>query len=61
MEKLVISGFYWAVGFPELLTLLFIYLRITGSIKWAWKWILSPLWICAISSFAFGIIEGIFK
>lgn len=33
------------VGFPALLTLLFIGLKLTGYIDWTWLWVLSPMWI----------------
>ena len=33
------------IGFPGLLTLLFIGLKLTGHIAWPWVWVLSPLWI----------------
>lgn len=36
------------VGFPGLLTLLFIGLKLGGVINWSWWWILSPLWIMAL-------------
>jgi len=38
------------IGFPGLLTILFIGLKLTGYINWSWWWVLSPLWI----SFAIG-------
>lgn len=28
-----------------LLTVLFIYLKLTGTIDWSWLWVLSPIWI----------------
>jgi hypothetical protein len=31
--------------FMELLTLMFIYLKLTGQITWPWVWVLSPIWI----------------
>lgn len=34
------------VGFVELLTVLFVTLKLTNVIDWAWIWVLSPLWIC---------------
>jgi len=40
------------IGFPGLLTVLFIGLKLTGHITWSWLWVLSPLWI----SFIIGII-----
>lgn len=33
------------LGFIELLTLLFVGLKLTGVIKWSWLWVLSPIWI----------------
>jgi hypothetical protein len=39
------------IGFPGLLTVLFIGLKLTGYITWPWVWVLSPLWI----SFLIGI------
>jgi hypothetical protein len=34
-----------SVGFPGLLCLLFITLKLCGVIDWSWLWVLSPLWI----------------
>ena len=39
---------YVATGFPELLTLVFIVLKLCHVITWSWLWVLSPLWIGAI-------------
>jgi hypothetical protein len=33
------------IGFPGLLTVLFVGLKLTGYINWPWLWILSPMWI----------------
>lgn len=33
------------IGFFGLLTILFICLKLTGYIDWAWIWVLSPIWI----------------
>jgi len=35
------------IGFPGLLALLFIGLKLGGAISWPWLWVLSPLWIGA--------------
>ena len=32
------------IGFPGLLTIVFIVLKITGHINWSWVWVLAPLW-----------------
>lgn len=39
------------IGFPGLLTIAFIVLKLTNYINWSWWWVLSPLWI----SFGIGI------
>jgi hypothetical protein len=36
------------VGFLGVLGLIFITLKLTGVIDWAWIWVLSPLWVVAI-------------
>lgn len=33
------------IGFFGLLTVLFIALKLTHQIDWAWGWVLSPLWV----------------
>ncbi len=40
------------IGFPGLLTVLFIGLKLTGHITWSWWWVLSPLWISALLALA---------
>jgi len=42
-EKIEVN--YTGVGFPGLLTILFIGLKLTGYIDWDWIWVLSPLWV----------------
>ena len=36
-----------ASHFPlyEVLTLIFIVLKLTGNISWSWVWVLAPMWI----------------
>jgi hypothetical protein len=41
------------IGFPGLLTVLFIGLKLTGYISWSWWWVLSPMWISALLAIAF--------
>ncbi len=36
------------VDFADLLTIVFIVLKLCGIIAWSWWWVLSPLWISAI-------------
>ena len=33
------------IGFPGLLAILFIALKLTGVITWSWLWVLAPIWI----------------
>lgn len=42
------------IGFPGMLTILFIGLKLTNFIDWSWWWVLSPLWI------GFALIAAIF-
>lgn len=36
------------IGFAGLLTIVFITLKLLGTIQWSWWWVLSPAWISAI-------------
>lgn len=56
------------IGFPGLLTVLFIGLKLTGHITWPWVWVLSPLWISALIGltilaivFIIALVSGYFK
>lgn len=33
------------IGFLGALTILFIALKLTGSINWSWIWVLAPIWL----------------
>jgi hypothetical protein len=33
------------MGFAEVLTIVFIILKLNHAIAWSWLWVLSPLWI----------------
>ena len=33
------------IGFPGLLALIFITLKLTDYIDWSWWWVLSPIWL----------------
>lgn len=41
-SRTVVKG---GASFTELLTLVFIVLKLTGVISWSWWWVLSPIWI----------------
>jgi len=45
------------LDFVDLLTLLFIALKLTGEITWSWWWVLAPIWISAVCIFATKISE----
>jgi uncharacterized protein (DUF983 family) len=56
------------IGFPGLLTVLFIGLKLTGHITWPWVWVLSPLWISLLIGltilaivFIIALVNGYFK
>jgi hypothetical protein len=50
---------YQGIGFPGLLTILFIALKLTNQIDWDWIWVLSPLWLpVAIILIIFASIFG---
>lgn len=34
------------LGFADVLTIVFIVLKLVGVINWSWIWVLSPIWIC---------------
>lgn len=33
------------IGFAGLLTIVFIVMKLMGTITWSWIWVLSPLWL----------------
>lgn len=33
------------LGIAEILTLVFVVLKLTGLINWSWGWVLAPIWI----------------
>lgn len=35
------------MSFLSMLSILFIALKLLDKVKWAWKWVLAPLWIPA--------------
>ena len=46
-----------SIGFPGLLTLIFITLKLCGVITWSWIWVLAPFWISLVLTF--GIIAAL--
>ena len=47
------------IGFTGLLTLVFITLKLTHVIDWAWLWVLSPIWISVLLLLGFFACGGI--
>lgn len=33
------------IGFSSLLLIVFIVLKLIGTIDWSWWWVLSPMWV----------------
>ncbi len=48
------------IGFPSLLALAFIVLKLTGFIGWSWWWVLSPLWIVLLITILILLLLGVF-
>lgn len=47
------------IGFPGLLAIVFITLKLTGVITWSWLWVLAPLWIPLALVLAIGAVVGL--
>ncbi|TFG20457.1 MAG: hypothetical protein EU530_03065 [Promethearchaeota archaeon] len=47
------------MSLPSVLLLIFIILKLTGTIDWSWLWVLSPLWIGASLGCLFFVIIGL--
>jgi len=45
MEAYYFMKYDIKLGSPNLLTVLFIGLKLTNNITWSWWWVLSPTWI----------------
>ena len=45
----------------ELLTMIFVTLKLCGVIEWKWVWVISPLWIFFAVAILWGIIKGVSK
>ena len=48
------------LGIVSILTIVFIVLKLSGVIKWNWIWVLSPIWISALTAVVLfaGILIG---
>jgi len=43
------------ISFPDLLTIVFIVLKLTDVIDWPWVWVLSPIWIVLLALVMFRV------
>ena len=48
------------LGIVSVLTIIFIALKLLGVVKWSWIWVLSPIWISAVTAVVLfaGILIG---
>lgn len=44
------------IGFPGLLGLLFVALKLTGVIAWSWWWVTAPFWLPFAAFLSFGAV-----
>lgn len=57
MEKPVAS--FGGITFLQLLTIVFVVLKLTKYIDWSWWWVLAPLWAPVALVFAVVFILGV--
>lgn len=43
--KVHIGSSFFGLGFLQILTIIFIILKVLEKIAWSWWWVFSPLWI----------------
>ena len=43
------------IGVVSVLTIVFVVLKLTDTIDWAWIWVLSPIWIAGLLSIVLSI------
>lgn len=46
------------ISFFGLLTIVFIVLKLMGTITWSWLWVLSPLWISFVLFTILGLVAA---
>jgi hypothetical protein len=57
MSKIVTTN---KIGFPGLLTITFITLKLCNIIVWSWWWVLSPVWISVTMILVLLLIANLF-
>ncbi len=45
------------IGFPGVLFIAFLVMKLTGVIDWSWWWIVSPIWGVLVVGFVIGLIK----
>lgn len=45
------------LSLTDVLTLIFVVLKLAGLVSWSWFWVLSPLWIQWVLVFAFATVH----
>ena len=55
--QIVVRG----LGILDILLVVFIVLKLTGTIAWSWWWVLSPLWLPALILLIAFILFLLFK
>jgi hypothetical protein len=46
------------IGFLGLLTLIFITLKLVGTVHWSWAWVLAPIWIPVALWFVLAVLAA---
>lgn len=49
------------VTFLNLLTLVFVVLKLCGKIDWSWWWVLSPIWITIVLCLVWQILKTVME
>ncbi len=45
----------------NMLTVLFVGLKLTGNLSWSWVWVTSPVWICYALAFLILFVVGLVR
>lgn len=48
-----------SIGFPGLLFLVFLVLKLTNVISWSWWWVTAPLWIAFAVTLTILVVAGV--
>lgn len=49
------------IGFPGLLTIVFITLKLMNYINWSWTWVLSPIWLPIVFVIVLALTIGLMQ